>query len=313
MSEITRLLRYEMPENSSDGLKASYNLGNVLKLLKIRNDPSIEIKHKYIADGVSSDVYSVEIGTQKYALKMMTNNVRNDNDMCNVNTLITSMVHEIEYAYAMSHKEIGPTLYETFFMYNKGLLVGGILMEYYDTDISNICTLKSNIKSMVSVYQITIDLMYKQIFEENIYCTDIKPENFVIKINKANDVKMNDVKMIDFDPEFCSSEFDEKYMSKNLFFMVVLIQLYLLAKSDCVTNFSCLNPFLSYIKYLIEHKLGDLDLADYLRSVLEETKSSYVHMHYFKHVLPLSPDDSPREKWVANRIAEIIMSDIENI
>ena len=77
-----------------------------------------------------------------------------------------------------------------------------------------------------------IKLLKSSIFDHDIFCSDIKPGNFVVKKLMTGNII---VKMIDFDAKFCLIKSEDLFyghrlsldLKKNIFYFIELIQLYL--------------------------------------------------------------------------------------
>lgn len=134
---------------------------------------------------------------------------------------VSSFAQECNISEKMGIAKIGPEVYNTLYTRSgKGLIV----MDYYPHSLSDVLKNKKiDIDDKINCVAICINLIIKQIFETNIYCTDIKPDNFVV------DEDLLDARMIDFGIDWCSTMIEKKYeceyaKDKFCFFYSVLIQ-----------------------------------------------------------------------------------------
>ncbi len=117
------------------------------------------------------------------------------------NSIIENMYYEIEYSYKMGNSGVGPRVYDSFYYIHNKIVTQFILMEKFDSSVSRWMMSHSSVKSRENCTKVVtsmLDLVYRQVFELNIYCLDIKVENFVINTNPI------DVKMIDFGIDWCT-------------------------------------------------------------------------------------------------------------
>jgi len=143
---------------------------------------------------------------------------------------------EKDFSYEMGQIGIGPKIYDAFlFPYvaknTKLRFKQFIIMDYFQENgykaILNTMT-KITENSFISIIEEMIKLVQKMI-SYGLYCTDIKPENFVVRsINNKIEVKM-----IDFDSNFCKQKNNiqtdlGKDINENIddLYQMILIQLY---------------------------------------------------------------------------------------
>jgi len=115
---------------------------------------------------------------------------------------IEDMYNEVDYSYEMGKNEIGPHVYDAFFYKNGNTLYQYILMEKFDTSVSEWILSESSLltnRNCTFVTDQMLDILYKQIFNLNTFCGDIKTDNFVINFNPFI------VKMIDFGIDWCDN------------------------------------------------------------------------------------------------------------
>jgi hypothetical protein len=139
-----------------------------------------------------------------------------ENDVHKANKII-AVKKEAEYSADMGIKGIGPEVYLTFhtnnlpdvlipsktisFELHKGFLQV-IVMQSFDQDCHDYIRTASNINDVKTIVQGMLNVFLKAINEnpEALFCTDIKPGNFVV--NRAT----REVKMIDFGADYCKQE-----------------------------------------------------------------------------------------------------------
>lgn len=111
-----------------------------------------------------------------------------------------------------------------------------VVMKAYDMDAdSALYNSKIYPEQKNEIVKQMVHLLYKQIYNTHLYCSDIKPSNYVVNINNYD----IDVKMIDFGENFCSPYYIFKKItnqeikhiygvnSKQLLYISNIIQLYI--------------------------------------------------------------------------------------
>jgi len=151
-------------------------------------------------------------------------------------TKLNELSTEVEYAYYMAEHQIGPKIYQAFYILQEQKLFEPmrgqqyIIMENMDMDCHAYLTKKSYTDDQKkNIVQQIVDILHKQIFEIKLLCSDIKLANFVVNLNNGNHV----VKEIDFSEEWCYLANDELFMPYitteeyrlKVFYIVHLIQL----------------------------------------------------------------------------------------
>jgi serine/threonine protein kinase len=132
----------------------------------------------------------------------------------------------------MSESNIGPKIYDSFYIENEQSITNYTIMEKFDKDLFSVLVSTINTPKSINTTKefigMTIKLFNKQVYLLSVYCTDIKPENYVVKKNK--------VRMIDFGT-FCNEGINSffegvvtngEYNKQDLFYYLVLLQLYVL-------------------------------------------------------------------------------------
>jgi hypothetical protein len=167
----------------------------------------------------------------KAVVKVIEHNINRDEKR-----LIKDFYYEVDYSEKMGNLGIGPKIYDAFYKIDKNTLVQNIIMERFDISVDK--WLESDIypKGANHVVSSMLKLLRKQIFEIQIYCSDIKPQNYVIKLDNYGIPKT--VKMIDFGTDWCSVNIPNIYITapslrvyqkkthKEIFYCLCVIQLF---------------------------------------------------------------------------------------
>ena len=143
-----------------------------------------------------------------------------------VNKRLDDLTKEVEFSYYMSENLLSPKIYDSFFYFDRNTrkILQISIMEKYNMDCYD--AIKKLLKvnkydEIIFIIREMIKLLHKQIFEYNLFCTDIKPSNFVINLEKM------DVRIIDFGIDFCSFSQHFSMREKNLFYSSILLFYYL--------------------------------------------------------------------------------------
>jgi hypothetical protein len=215
-----------------------------------------------------------------------------------INRCIDEMTYEMNYSYAMARTEIGPDIYDAFYTVDGNVVTGFMVMEHFDisvhryqTDagqsISNKLDVNYYLQNLQQVHTAMINLLDMQIYE-GLFCTDMKPGNFVIKFEE------NLVRMIDFGFEFCKQMHSEYFRFKMLLqlFMSSRSNLYLLSHDQ---QQFVLSPFIEEIT--LENVM---DIEDVIMNLLIDNDTGYVFKYYLKCALePTIPADQIK---ISNRV-----------
>ena len=141
---------------------------------------------------------------------------------------------EIKYAKYMSDVNIGPKIYDSFYIKKLDIYKHYIIMEPFSLNCHD--ALQENIpkKSKLKIINSMISLLRKQIFKYKLYCSDIKPANYVCNLEPKISVKM-----IDFGSDLCFYDdiFKNSDVPNNIrseiFYLLELLQLYLFVRELC--------------------------------------------------------------------------------
>jgi len=175
---------------------------------------------------------------------------------------------EIEFNYYMSDVDLGPKIYDAFYIRDpkRSLYIAQfIIMESFDYNCKDaLINNNYNITEKKEIISQMINLLKSSIFNHNMYCSDIKPGNYVVN-------GLINVKMIDFGSNFCFLNADVLFsdldtttnIKKIVFYLIILLQLYLFIEpwlfdqidiKDLFKDLGHLKNFQDFIKYIIYHK-----------------------------------------------------------
>ncbi len=199
----------KLPEKTHVSNKNISELEEYTKNFKIKNKTKSEYenmiasKEKLGNQGMIGTVYKAKYNGKDIIIKEII-----------VDSVRKSHI-DIAYSKYMSDKEIGPEIYDYFRVDNKYV----IFMKKFDMGVDKWLTENYiHTDKCIEVIEKMIKLMRKQYTEANLYCYDIKSQNFVIN---ENDLK---VKMIDYDYNHCVPTME--VMPVDEFHIFMLIQLF---------------------------------------------------------------------------------------
>ena len=186
---------------------------------------------------------------------------------------------EIEFCLYMSELGIGPKVYHSFYKVMGRDITQFIVMEPMSMSCDKALE-KSRIEftDKIDIVSEMINLLEIQIFDLGLMCTDIKPQNYMVNIDKNN--KNKGVKMIDFDSVFCKFDedsmdyVDKKSECNNVFFLLMMIQLYKL------TDPLYRNPFL--INDIFKNR------CLYAKYIFHSVKDSKLHIKHYVDSNPVN-------------------------
>lgn len=206
---------------------------------------------------------------------------------------------EVQYSVKMGEQNIGPNIYDSFYSIKNNSMYQYIIMERFDMSVDK--WLDSKIYPNGAKYIVTnmLKILKNQIFSKHMYCTDIKPHNYVIKFGNNN--APTKVRMIDFGSDFCGKDIPAIYITfpslrvlqKNtldeVFYIICVIQLYMFiyySFNSLKSSIHTLKYFYTdklFIKYIVKRKENkDTDIMLVLYDVLETEKE---HASIFKHYM----------------------------
>lgn len=183
-----------------------------------RNISNIKIRDM-IGEGSFGRVYKgkARFGNEDIdiALKVIEINNSTENN-------IDQIYSEIEFSYYMGENDIGPKMYDAFFIYNPKtkLFIQYIIMEPFDMDCHS--ALESDDLTTVEkgdIFTQMVNLYIEQLFEYGLECHDIKPANYVYNRDK------NIVRIIDFGVDWCIFKQDSPEYYKETTLVIMVLQL----------------------------------------------------------------------------------------
>jgi hypothetical protein len=239
-----------------------------------------------IGSGKYGRIYAAKFHGKNIAVKIVYTNSKKD------------IEQEGYYLERMSDRDIGPMYYFGFFdtldnkndpFYKKYSFIGMFGMERYTTDVNTFlndnCMNKNTILTngmCVFVVQQMLILLRKLIFDCSMYCTDIKPENYLINVKKNYKVRMSDF------GQFCSNDLSDTFkysygtygVAKEVLYIILIIQLCVfidttvpilhnvLIRDDIYTKRRKYRKYILHDKYLLTHR--ELEpLVHYYKTVYE--------------------------------------------
>jgi len=182
---------------------------------------------------------------------------------------------EVDFNYYMSEIGLGPKIYDAFFIQDpkRSLYISQfIIMEPFDFNCS-VALKNSTFNEKTIIVHKMINLLKSSIFDHDIFCSDIKPSNFVLKKLPNGDII---VKMIDFDAKYCLIKSEDLFyghrfpldLKKNVFYFIELLQLYLFIDDPLkdLFNFKGLKNY------------GDI-IIDFIYNIKEPDIKQFLHYH----------------------------------
>jgi hypothetical protein len=246
----------------------------------IKNCSNMELQTifgKVLGKGAYGTVYEaiVKFGSEEVdlALKKISKTFKKKKDQ---DRFVDDMYDEVEYSYDMGRNKIGPHVYDAFFYQEGDVINQYIIMEKFDTGVANWIlsdddrfSSELTYKNCQLVGEGMLDILYKQIFILNVYCGDIKTDNFVVNFNPLV------VRMIDFGIDWCNdSKLPNAYskiksisvhstaVKKEIFYCMCTLQLFmniLNIGTPLPIAKMILKPFYKddvFIKYALENELN---------------------------------------------------------
>lgn len=165
---------------------------------------------KIIGKGTFGTVYEAVLpNKEKLAVKVIKQKQRHDEDE------LGDIIKEVEYSYAMAKLNIGPKIFDNFYIISDNKFVQYIIMELGDGTVEDL------INSRFKFVDPMLYCIRKQI-EQGLYCIDIKIQNFVYSIKE----KTLKVRMIDFGNDFCKSDIKELAENETELKSIIYFQLF---------------------------------------------------------------------------------------
>jgi hypothetical protein len=263
-------------------------------------------------------VYLAEYNKQQICIKQISTQYEDNYK----NKLIDDLTLEVEYSYNMAAQNIGPEIYDAFYVVDEPqkILSCYILMELFDSSVQKAYESKGyDDEEYSDINEQMLGLLRKQIFNNRLYCVDIKPANFVVKtitktVNEKIVSRKNVVRMIDFGPDFCRlGTFPKSYQNLEYFYLLVVIQLLFMTSAYTqayrIPDY-VLRPFFvdPVFRRLMTH-----ENAMNVRSVLYDTlltsrKYGAVHLTYLTWYLGIENNMSnQRLNQIANEVVDYLL------
>lgn len=244
----------------------------------IRNCSNLDLETvfgKVLGKGGYGTVYdaTVKFGSKKVnlAFKKISKTFKNKKDR---KQFIDDMHDEVAYSYDMGKNKIGPHVYDAFFYQEGDIINQYIVMEKFDTGVAGWILSEDEYSQELTAKNCQLvgggmlDILHKQIFILNVYCGDIKTDNFVVNFHPVS------VRMIDFGIDWCSdSKLPSAYykiksissysydIKKEIFYCMCTLQLFinvLNIGTPLPIASMILKPFYKddlFIKYVLEDEL----------------------------------------------------------
>ena len=174
---------------------------------------------EFIGSGGFGNVFSVNINSQTYAMKL----TKYDE--------ITSKYEATLYK-LFSEKNIGPEVPSKFFYYIQSENTCAIIMEMFESDLNTFINQNDLSESEISSIETQVKTKLGQMFDIGFICVDQKPANIIVKRRFDTSIR---VAITDFDNKYCcmkhenqgftecKTKFDEA--EKECILAVLLIQI----------------------------------------------------------------------------------------
>jgi serine/threonine protein kinase len=163
---------------------------------------------------------------------------------------IKNTLSEVNFYLLMDKNKIGPKIYDIFFITdNFNNYVQFILMEQGDASLSNVFISNHySIEQKKIIVFNMINVIKIQFLKLHLYCTDVKPDNFILFKKNLS------VKAIDFGKHFCNLKKLPKPFKRNqlkLFTMTMLLQIFMMIHNFSNIPLPFLSPFFNDDMFLI--------------------------------------------------------------
>lgn len=195
-----------------------------------------------------------------------------------------AVTREVNYSHYVSRHHVSPRIFDSFYVVINDVLVCYIIMERYAYSVDMIYSRKVEPAVVADVHRKMIRLVHDQVFNLDMFCTDIKPENFVVKLMDAG----YHVRSIDYSADWCSlGLMPNEFRTKDLFYVVMLIQLCLKVLLRIPKNkVKVLAPFYSdaTVQKVTRNMTHFSELRQTIADVIESRDGGQVR-HYFVEVL----------------------------
>ena len=230
MDQLTRFRRCKRTTTSNDYTQ-------ILNECSINTKGISLIENGMLGSGTFGSVFLANYNGIQVAIKVIKQKL--DVDTANDDTL-ENLLWEVEYSYQMASQNIGPEIYDAFYTFDEDSneILCFILMEKFDGSVEGMYAKGLSPQDCVYIHTEMLRMLHSQIFENQLLCSDIKPENFVIKKNNYT----YKVRMIDFGAGWCKMQKNEINQYLELFYVSVCIQLCMMIYLS-LRNYQILKPF----------------------------------------------------------------------
>ncbi len=261
--------------------------------------------NKKIESGTYGVIYNAKYRTSRgmidVAIKKVTENITGVSPGI-IKRMIDNISKEIYYCDIVSKNNIGPILYDAFYIIERGDLTTYLIMELFDSSVEKLYY--SNISNDIlrNIHSQMIRLMKIQIYNLKMYCTDIKPENFVVK---KIGYKYK-VRSIDYGPDWCTlKKFSRSFKSVDFFYTIISMLLCLNIFSHIrQENTSILRPFFTdkIVINITENFKNFNKLKNVLINVIKDEDGEQI-IFYFKDIVKeFTKIDYKDEEGIVNSI-----------
>lgn len=272
--------------NSADKEKENIKKCTILSVNNINN---VKLKK-----GRMGLIYLVDVKTKgdknKFViLKKISGKVKTKKE---ANNFIADTKKEIDYGIKMAEYEMGPRIYDAFFIINnENIITQYILMEKYDMSVGDwIADKKTTFNDFDCDFIVNsmLNILYKQIFQLGMYCSDIKVDNYVMNVMPL------EIKMIDFGKEWCDKTFPDEYSlrgikkykkskKQKIFYSLCVLQLFMnivhIRPSAKVFE-KLLKPFYSD-KIFYKYVLNNDKIKYILKDILDSGTKQGITLRYY--------------------------------
>jgi serine/threonine protein kinase len=231
MDQLTRFRRCKRTTTTNDYTQILNECSTNAKGISL-------IENGILGSGTFGSVFLANYNGTQIAIKVIKQQLNTDT----TNDIIESLLWEVEYSYQMASQNIGPKIYDAFYTFDEesNEILCFILMEKFDGSVEGMYAKGLSAQDCVYIHTEMLKILHAQIFENKLLCSDIKPENFVIK--KDNHTRTYKVRMIDFGAGWCKMQKNEINQYLELFYVSVCIQLCMLIYLS-LRNYQILRPF----------------------------------------------------------------------
>jgi len=206
LNYCSRLGKYEEPKFITEGTEGRIYKSRI-KGIKYRT----RTRTKFLSSLDRNDVLDVVIKVEKLESKFMRR-----------------LKQEIKLGVYLGKYNIGPKIYDYFYVTKNDRIYQYIIMESFDGSLNKLISNKNvSIDTKSDAILKMIDLLYIMMIGKKIFCIDTKLNNCVYKYDEKGELV---VRLIDFGNDMCFPEpfrnnpFKNKKYNEYMFFYLALIQ-----------------------------------------------------------------------------------------